>query len=67
MSEWRPIESAPKDGRRIIVGWPGVTGNTGYYSQGQRAFCDRMTRRPYFPEQPTHWWPLPDPPEEPTS
>jgi hypothetical protein len=62
MSEWRPIESAPKDGRPVLV------------------FHNRIVIEAWFSERwgrfvqsetggtngimPTHWQPLPAPPED---
>lgn len=59
MSEWQPIETAPKDGRSFLVGVE------------DREFIDRA----FFimddqliiiggRYKPTHWMPLPDPPKE---
>jgi hypothetical protein len=60
MSEWQPIETAPKDGTAVIVYCPakGVhVGNrrsdrVGWYSVRGAYLC-----------KPTHWMPLPPPPE----
>ena len=76
MSRWMPIETAPKDGTRIVLGnpdwlvvWSGSwlaeqpPGEPDYRwnSWGPRwertGFCDRDLN-------PTHWQPLPSPPEE---
>lgn len=66
MSEWKPIETAPKDGRFLavvdndirIVAW-GKTSHLPWHGfcladQGVEDFdiCD-----------PTHWMPLPEPPK----
>lgn len=64
MGDWRPIETAPKNGR-YILGW--IDGdivricwgaekldNSGYW------FCAH-----YFEPEPTHWMPCPPPPKEP--
>ena len=57
--KWQPIETAPKDGTKIIVfesgqimqvAWGGVFGDT------WQGFS-------FFVEYPTHWQPLPTPPE----
>ena len=69
MSEWQPIESAPKDGTEVILfgdaKWPqGVVPaygdvsdcvSTGYFSGGIWQFMGRIGK-------PTHWQPLPAPP-----
>ena len=79
MSEWQPIETAPKDGSTIliygdnevsVVFWEvrrtlGAWRCTGY---GDLAFEDDGS--PYsppsrlIPQNPTHWMPLPVPPGE---
>lgn len=54
--EWRPIETAPKDGTHILLGRKGEPVCEGFYddwSDGQWA-CDFT---------PTHWRPMPKAPE----
>ena len=71
MSEWQPIETAPKDGRTIIVFrnihgwnvlgyayWVDVRGIDGWVSNG---FSDPPGNLGLG--HPTHWMPLPTPPE----
>ena len=74
MSEWQPIESAPKDGTKILL----------YYQDRSRVVCghwywDGYAKKPrpywtsdneqlwgrYFHREtsPTHWMPLPEPPK----
>lgn len=69
---WRPIETAPRDGTKVLLYCPtrGVVG--GRWSDNRYA----KTPRPYWSndlerlygvqatrfDQPTHWLPLPDPP-----
>jgi hypothetical protein len=70
MSEWQPIETAPKDGRRLILHWS-TTGyvDVRYWRPGQErwwGFPDSDPR--YDPDLaiknvPTHWMPLPKPPK----
>ena len=73
MSDWRPIETAPRDGKDIILGRRGLSvialgrWNDDRYS--------RRTPRPFWDwghpwgiywsreNPPTNWMPLPDPPE----
>lgn len=52
---WRPIETAPKDGKRVLLSWPSTLVTVGQISN-LRAGA----------EWPTHWMPLPAPPKEPT-
>lgn len=69
MSEdgWRPIETAPRDGTYILIGWFEFEGQNsmevafwhgtlGAWCQTSKAF----TSDPNW--QPTHWMPLPSPP-----
>lgn len=72
MSEWQPIETAPKDGTRILAygkhgfdvderKWATVIWQE--YSKG--FVCDPNEATEYDPEVSiiTHWMPLPEPPK----
>ncbi len=50
---WRPIETAPKDGKRVLLSWPSTLVTVGQISN-LRAGA----------EWPTHWMPLPEPQKE---
>jgi len=63
VDEWRPIETAPRDGSNVIVFEP--------FSDPVVAFFSQMNRKWLGPRdsygdaevmQPTHWRPLPQPP-----
>jgi hypothetical protein len=69
---WLPIESAPRDGTHIILGFAGSHSEegywmgdksrnywkkTGWYATDDDVLCER-------PKSPTHWMPLPAPPED---
>lgn len=61
---WQPIETAPKDGT-VVIGYDpsgAYATRSGFefmrWLDGQ--WCDPETHRMY----PTHWMPLPDPPEQ---
>jgi hypothetical protein len=59
MSDWQPIETAPKDGTRVLIYEPnteeGGSVLLGKYEDGQWHDLD-------FNRNPTHWMPLPEPP-----
>lgn len=69
---WLPIESAPKNGREIILGEPGDS-YAGFYStvENRRSWAnpdgnwfaemDRGNEYCAKPQSPTHWQPLPEP------
>lgn len=72
MSEWQPIETSPKDGTRFVAF--GVFGGEPGYARDEMAafFCkyvggslqiDQPTGRYFSGAWPTHWMPLPPPPE----
>jgi hypothetical protein len=69
MSEWQPIETAPKDGTTVRAGaMSGARPGLVPYPLPYRFLDGRWTAvvggewRPIDP-QPTHWMPLPAPPE----
>jgi len=67
--QWRPIETAPKDGTWMIVYLETVGQSIcAYYSplSGKLVdtWCGSIDKRCY---KPTHWQPLPAPPNPPTS
>ena len=70
MSEWQPIETAPRDGTGIIAynrmtgpyntawsGWPRDPSYKGF-------FCGFWGYAGLWDSQPTHWMPHPPPPVE---
>lgn len=67
---WQPIETAPKDGRRLLVMWPYWHGNApgiAWYCGGSGGWdsdrCLTPIHENVAPERdPTHWMPLPEPP-----
>lgn len=70
MSEWQPIETAPKDGTPIIVGVAGLDRSSGeaHWWQGEDGRGGWQTwdganhRRTVYATTPTHWMPMPAPP-----
>lgn len=71
---WQPIETAPKDGRDILVCWgPDYVIEMAMWDIGTKQFVYSVWREgpledtPIpFCETPTHWMPLPDLPTKPT-
>lgn len=78
MGEWRPIESAPKDGTPILVGRVGsrfvqkAWWNTDpqVWERDIAACWSVFTPEDYYysvhlldDDEPTHWQPLPTPPD----
>ena len=58
---WQPIETAPKNGEMILLGV-----DSGFRFFAQSSFW--MARRWVYWEhflKPTHWMPMPEPPEDP--
>lgn len=70
MSEWQPIETAPKDGRELLgVDAEGDMGVM-FYGMGSGrwlahafAWTAYAATRDLVPCEPTHWMPLPEPPK----
>jgi hypothetical protein len=72
MTQWQPIESAPKSGQvRIILGF--AADEEGYTLPSREGYWNATLRRwvstldPSWAQSPipTHWMPLPDPPDLP--
>jgi hypothetical protein len=64
MSEWQPIETAPKDGTRIILG-ADLNVDPELWASWWIGGDDRWANTPdwmWF-TSPTHWMPLPSPPK----
>lgn len=72
MTEWQPIETAPKDGTALlgkdVAGdWPFVMkweGEPRAPNGGYWAYCEALLSDVAGEATPTHWMPLPDPPKE---
>jgi hypothetical protein len=67
MSEWLGIETAPKDGTRIIVGY-GRQGNFPvkivFWNTVHKFWSHYGDVVQGLEQNATHWMPLPEPPEE---
>lgn len=68
MSEWQPIETAPRDGTSVLLFCPADDCWESYIAQGwyesgifDRRWYAAVDENPLSP-QPTHWMPLPNPP-----
>ena len=60
---WQPIETAPTDGTRILLrGRDGKIAD-GHYGQPDGYANPKQFVWPYIHANPTHWRPLPEPPE----
>jgi disulfide bond formation protein DsbB len=58
---WQPIETAPRDGTRILLFIPGFIGDkiwTGLWANAWFTSIGKCDPD----EQPSHWMPLPEPP-----
>lgn len=64
--EWQPIETAPKDGTRILA-WDGRSIHVAYWGwdnpANRLAWLGGHCRIDHI-DQPTHWMPLPEPPRQ---
>lgn len=60
--QWQPIATAPKDGSRVIIGWPSGYVTAGYLApvRGTWVTVNGEYTKTLWP---THWMPLPAPPK----
>lgn len=60
--DWQPIETAPKDGSRVLINRKGYAEPicVGWYSQDWKEWKSVPGEWSW---KPTHWMPLPDPPK----
>lgn len=68
MSEkWRPIETVPKDGSPVLVLMPEPMQHSRVHAAWFKPNAGVIGTIFAFdaPSQPTHWMPLPEPPEHP--
>ena len=68
MSEWQPIETAPRDGAPVLIACVGECGTKWMYVAWSKRsawrFCERKDGSYYaVHDTPTHWMPLPEPPK----
>ena len=65
--EWKKIESAPKDGTKIMIWAPGRAVHVAKWDNHWGERGDKWWRVPeggYWFDPPTHWMPLPEQPKE---
>lgn len=58
---WRPIDTAPKDGQDVLLNYEGRVPVVAAWFRGGWAPMDLEGE--HLPSIPTHWMPLPAPPE----
>lgn len=63
MTDWQPIETAPKDGARIL-GTDGHSVEVIYNARGTGWFNQSAEISMWRVFPPTHWMPLPEPPSK---
>lgn len=64
MSEWKPITTAPKDGRKVLLGNPAIVGSGHYWQSANRRYPrERWVWDGWPQHEPTKWQPLPEPPK----
>lgn len=57
-ARWQPIETAPKDGTRLLL-----ANTTGKLADGVWSTRYEVWSWPYMMTEPTHWMPLPAKPD----
>lgn len=68
-NQWRPIETAPKDGTPVLLWWPDWTSwpAAGFWyedaCEGGNNWKLAGQRSPAYVKPPTHWMPLVEPPK----
>lgn len=65
MSEWQPIETAPRDGTKVLVYSTVDGGNSSFFQHGLwQGLPWRSPGNPDFEKaKPSRWMPLPEPPK----
>ena len=61
--EWRPIETAPKDGTRVLLLGRGMRHADGHW-ESKAYNGNGCWVWPYVKAEPRNWMPLPPPPQE---
>lgn len=64
---WRDISTAPRDGTEVLVAMPSGALTVARWQVDRRYTAGGVWyHAPFALPQPTHWMPLPDPPETTT-
>ena len=63
MSDWQPIETAPRDGSQFLA-WDGVCIENIKWRNGMWQTSWAHDEKYSMNGAPTHWMPLPQPPED---
>jgi hypothetical protein len=61
MSDWQPIETAPKDGTRVLIAHTNVWMAVAWFWPCNMHWTEDTASGMKL-NDPTHWMPLPDPP-----
>lgn len=61
--EWQPIETAPKDGRRILLADMFENVEIGFWNRDLGQWMDDAQQGWIEPTWPTHWMAIPQPPQ----
>ena len=64
LTTWQPIETAPKDSKSIILLDRNGTSYSGFWRNHTGWNPDDNNHLSCYDTNPTHWMPLPKPPEE---
>lgn len=67
MDKWQPIETAPKDGSAILTFPHYVVTSYDELLNGFARWSECEDQSVLLRPQPTHWMPLPSPPEPPNA
>ena len=66
--EWQDIETAPTDGRAILLGCQSIVSSGHFWRNANRKHPrDRWVWNGWPQCEPTHWMPLPAPPRKDTA
>jgi len=65
VADWQPIETAPKNGMRILLGGKLKVGSGHFWDNKSKQHPRKRWVWDGYPKiEPTHWMPLPSPPRK---